>query len=88
LGVSFVSVSDDGPAFLRRSVTPSSRNTRARADGDTRCGFRAAISRAIVEAHADIWVEDKTGKGARFCFTLPLGNPGNAGVEETVTGKA
>ncbi len=53
-------------------------------------GLGLAISRAIVEAHRGrIWVEDKAGKGARFCFTLPLGNPPEMPVsEETVTGKA
>jgi len=37
-------------------------------------GLGLTICRAIVEAHGgEIWVENRLGGGAMFCFTLPLG---------------
>jgi two-component system sensor histidine kinase KdpD len=46
-----------------------------------------AICRAIVETHEGrIWVEPArpgaAQRGARFCFTLPLGTPPTMPVEE------
>jgi two-component system sensor histidine kinase KdpD len=47
-----------------------------------------AICRAIVESHhGKIVAADRPGGGARFTFTLPLGNPPPAAVEaESVNG--
>ena len=31
------------------------------------------IAKAFIEAHGEeIWVDDASGPGARFCFTLPV----------------
>jgi two-component system sensor histidine kinase KdpD len=39
-------------------------------------GLGLAICKAIAEAHhGEIWAEPRDGVGARFVFTLPLGNP-------------
>lgn len=39
-------------------------------------GLGLAICKAIIEAHrGKIWAENRDGGGARFVFTLPLGNP-------------
>jgi two-component system sensor histidine kinase KdpD len=39
-------------------------------------GLGLAICKAIVEAHEGrIWAENRQNGGARFAFTLPLGNP-------------
>jgi two-component system sensor histidine kinase KdpD len=39
-------------------------------------GLGLAICKAVVEAHrGKIWAEPRDGGGARFVFTLPLGNP-------------
>jgi two-component system sensor histidine kinase KdpD len=47
-----------------------SRDARTRVAGT---GLGLAIAREIVEAHGGrIWVESGIGKGAEFCFTLPL----------------
>lgn len=66
-----VSVADHGPG-----VPASERGTvfqmfnRREAGG--RGGLGLAIAHAFVEAHGEqIWVEDNSGGGARFCFTLP-----------------
>jgi two-component system, OmpR family, sensor histidine kinase KdpD len=37
-------------------------------------GLGLAVCRGFIEAHGGrIWVEDRQGGGARFCFTLPVG---------------
>jgi two-component system, OmpR family, sensor histidine kinase KdpD len=79
------SVSDEGPG-----VAPAQREeifdkfTRGSRESATPgVGLGLAISRAIVEAHRGrIWVEGAVGAGARFCFTLPLGNPPEIPVQE------
>jgi two-component system sensor histidine kinase KdpD len=54
-------------------------------------GLGLAICRAIVEAHQGrIWVETANAQqpstGARFSFTLPLGNPPSMPAPETIEG--
>ncbi len=41
-----------------------------------RSGLGLSICRGLIEAHGGkIWVEQRSGGGARFCFTLPLTAP-------------
>ena len=48
------------------------REPRA-ADADRGSGLGLAVSKGVIEAHnGRIWVEERTGGGALFCFTLPV----------------
>ena len=50
------------------------REPRA-ADADRGSGLGLAVSKGVIEAHnGRIWVEERAGGGAVFCFTLPLGS--------------
>jgi len=66
-----ISVTDSGPG-----VRPSDRAIvfqmfTGRSAGGSGVGLW--IAKAFVEAHGQtIWVEDADGRGARFCFTLPV----------------
>jgi two-component system, OmpR family, sensor histidine kinase KdpD len=68
-----VSVADQGSG-----VSPERRDgifeLFARRAGDSGAGLGLTIARTFVEAHGQrIWVEDgPAGRGARFCFTLPV----------------
>ncbi len=49
------------------------REPRA-ADADRGSGLGLAVSKGVIEAHnGRIWVEERVGGGAVFCFTLPMG---------------
>jgi two-component system sensor histidine kinase KdpD len=86
-----VSVADNGPGVPRgqREAIFEKFTRGARESATPGVGLGLAISRAIVEAHrGKIWVEDNPGGGARFCFTLPLGTPPPASLEEAVAAGA
>jgi two-component system, OmpR family, sensor histidine kinase KdpD len=73
-----VSVSDAGPGIpaARRESIFEKFTRGARESATPGVGLGLAIARGIVEAHhGRIWVEENTGGGARFVFTLPLGTP-------------
>jgi len=77
-----VSVSDNGPGLpAGREEALFEKFTRGERESATPgVGLGLAICRAIVEAHEGrIWVESAGSppphRGARFCFTLPLGTP-------------
>ena len=77
-----VTVSDDGPGLpAGREEALFEKFTRGERESATPgVGLGLAICRAIVEAHEGrIWVESAgrpaPRRGARFCFTLPLGVP-------------
>ena len=77
-----VSVTDDGPGLpAGREEALFEKFTRGERESATPgVGLGLAICRAIVEAHEGrIWVESADPaapqRGARFCFTLPLGTP-------------
>ena len=77
-----VSVSDEGPGLpAGREEALFEKFVRGQRESATPgVGLGLAICRAIVEAHAGrIWTEPGDGappmRGARFCFTLPLGTP-------------
>ena len=77
-----VTVTDDGPGVPSgREEALFEKFTRGERESATPgVGLGLAICRAIVEAHGGrIWVEPAGSpaprRGARFCFTLPLGSP-------------
>ncbi len=77
-----VSVEDDGPGLPPgREEALFQKFTRGDSESATAgVGLGLAICRAIVEAHEGrLWAEparlDAARRGARFCFTLPLGTP-------------
>jgi two-component system sensor histidine kinase KdpD len=72
-----VSVQDDGPGLPPgREEALFQKFTRGQSESATAgVGLGLAICRAIVEAHEGrLWAEPAQ-RGARFCFTLPLGTP-------------
>jgi two-component system sensor histidine kinase KdpD len=77
-----VSVEDDGPGLPPgREEALFQKFTRGESESATAgVGLGLAICRAIVEAHEGrLWAEpvrpEAALRGARFCFTLPLGTP-------------
>lgn len=77
-----VSVEDDGPGLPPgREEALFQKFTRGESESATAgVGLGLAICRAIVEAHEGrLWAEparpEAVRRGARFCFTLPLGTP-------------
>jgi two-component system, OmpR family, sensor histidine kinase KdpD len=79
-----VSVTDDGPGLpAGQQEAVFQKFTRGERESATPgVGLGLAICRAIVESHqGKITAADRPGGGARFTFTLPLGNPPAAAVE-------
>jgi two-component system, OmpR family, sensor histidine kinase KdpD len=85
-----VSVSDDGPGLaVGREEAVFQKFTRGERESATPgVGLGLAICRAIVESHqGKIVATHRPGGGARFTFTLPLGQPPAAADEaEVVSG--
>jgi two-component system sensor histidine kinase KdpD len=82
-----VSVSDDGPGLaVGREEAVFQKFTRGERESATPgVGLGLAICRAIVESHqGKIIATHRPGGGARFTFTLPLGNPPAAAEEAEV----
>jgi two-component system sensor histidine kinase KdpD len=73
-----ISVSDNGPGFpAGTEESIFEKFTRGEKESPTPgVGLGLAVSKAIVEAHRGrMWAERPAGGGARFVFTLPLGEP-------------
>jgi signal transduction histidine kinase len=71
-----VCVSDEGPGIAAGDI-PHVFDRFYRAADTARltkgAGLGLFLARSIVEAHGGrIWVDPESGKGARFCFSLPL----------------
>lgn len=67
-----VCVADRGPGVSRAETERVFDEFYRVRHGDGGAGLGLAICRSIVEAHSGrIWVEERDGGGARFCFTLP-----------------
>ena len=67
------SVSDTGPGIDPALLPTLFEPYEATPQGRRTSGLGLYIARGIVEAHGGrIWVESELGKGARFCFTIPL----------------
>jgi two-component system sensor histidine kinase KdpD len=80
-----VSVSDNGPGLpAGREEAVFQKFTRGERESATPgVGLGLSICRAIVESHqGKIVATQRPGGGARFSFTLPLGNPPVATAEE------
>ena len=79
-----VSVSDNGPGLpVGREEAVFQKFTRGERESATPgVGLGLAICRAIIESHqGKIVASGRPGGGARFTFTLPLGNPPPAAEE-------
>ena len=79
-----VSVSDNGPGLpAGREEAVFQKFTRGERESATPgVGLGLSICRAIVESHQGrIVATQRPGGGARFTFTLPLGNPPVAAEE-------
>jgi len=79
-----VSVSDNGPGLpVGREEAVFQKFTRGERESATPgVGLGLAICRAIIESHqGKIVASGRPGGGARFTFTLPLGNPPAAAEE-------
>jgi two-component system sensor histidine kinase KdpD len=79
-----VSVSDDGPGLVSgKEEAVFQKFTRGERESATPgVGLGLTICRAIVESHhGKISASHRSGGGARFTFTLPLGQPPAAAEE-------
>jgi two-component system sensor histidine kinase KdpD len=79
-----VAVSDDGPGLpVGREEAVFQKFTRGERESATPgVGLGLSICRAIIESHqGSIVAGHRPGGGARFTFTLPLGNPPAAAEE-------
>ena len=66
-----VSVADRGPGVAPGERTEVFKMLN-RISGGGRAGLGLTIAKAFVEAHGGrLWVEDRPGGGARFCFSMP-----------------
>lgn len=67
-----VAVTDSGPGLRPdERATVFQRFTGRGSAGGT--GIGLWIAKAFIDAHGEqIWVQDTAGRGARFCFTLPV----------------
>jgi signal transduction histidine kinase len=75
-----VSVSDQGPGLApddAAHIFDKYYRTKQGSASDAKgLGLGLYISRLIVEAHGGhIWVESEPGRGAAFCFSLPVEPP-------------
>lgn len=71
-----VSIDDNGPgipAEEQKMVFERFYRGRASVNQVPGTGLGLAISKSVIEKHGGkIWVESKPGKGAKFCFALPV----------------
>ena len=73
-------VQDDGPGIpaeaLERVFERFYRVDKARSREQGGTGLGLSIVKHIVQGHGGrVWVESEPGKGAKFCFTLPVARP-------------
>lgn len=71
-----ICVEDNGPGIPleeQKMVFEKFFRGKASANQVPGTGLGLAISKSVIEKHGGkIWVESKPGKGARFCFALPV----------------
>ncbi|RPH42699.1 MAG: sensor histidine kinase [Desulfobulbaceae bacterium] len=72
-----VKVTDSGPGIAEEEkekiFSPYEKGRFRKAAGSRSTGLGLAISKKIIEAHrGKIWVENRPGRGAQFCFILPI----------------
>ncbi|WP_437637247.1 sensor histidine kinase [Sorangium sp. So ce854] len=70
-------VTDTGPGIPGEHLESIFRRFwRDDVPGKRSTGLGLYIARGIIDAHGGrIWAESEVGRGARFCFTLPLAGP-------------
>lgn len=62
--------------LLRNLPSIFERFWKDEAPGKKGTGLGLYIAKGIIDAHnGRIWAESEVGRGARFCFTLPLVGP-------------
>lgn len=76
-GTITVCVQDKGPGVAKvdqqRIFNRYFQTDRSRKISDSSLGLGLYISKEIIERHnGEIWVESVLGKGAKFCFSLPI----------------
>ena len=82
-----IAISDNGPGLppgLEQAIFEKFRRGEQES-AKPGIGLGLAICKAIVEAHEGrIWAENRPNGGARFAFTLPLGNPPEVEPESVI----
>jgi len=75
-----ICVEDNGPGIPQDEhamVFEKFYRCKASARQVSGTGLGLAISKSVVEKHGGkIWLESKAGKGAKFCFALPVAKDG------------
>ncbi|MBK9713742.1 MAG: GAF domain-containing protein [Kouleothrix sp.] len=83
--LALISIQDQGAGISEDQLARLFRRyARGRERSGEGLGLGLYLTREFVARHGgDIWVESREGQGSTFCFTLPLENDHQNGVEST-----